>query len=185
MIRATLIILAFLSFYSVSFSQESGISEAVSVNIKLYPIHTLTLNPSQDHKVVDLEYKTEEDYLNGVSQHRSNHLSIFSTGAYEVKVRSTSPDFVSNSPGTAGHIQAGSVNIIASDGSNHEGGASYIVQSLSTSEATIVSATRGGVENNYNIEYRGKNGNAYQNHYVSGQNPSVYSATLTYTIVAK
>ncbi len=160
-------------------------TDNVTLNIKLHPIHTLVINPAPDHKTVDLEYKTKENYANGVSALRTNHLTVYSTGGYEIKVKSSGAELVTSNPGARGNIQSNTVNITASNGSKIQEGATYATQALSATESTIVSASTGGVDNNYNIEYAGKNANAYLNHYVANQNPTVYTTTVTYTIVAR
>lgn len=160
-------------------------TESVTLNIKLHPIHTLVINPAQDHKTVDLEYKSKEEYATGVSALRANHLTVYSTGGYEIKVKSSGSELINGQAGARGNIDASTVNITASNGSKAQEGASYSTQALSATESTIVSTATGGIDNNYNIEYRGKNGNAYLNHYVAGQNPTVYTTTVTYTIIAR
>ena len=61
-------------------------SDNVTVNIKFKPIQSIVVNPAADHQTVDLVYATKDDYANGVSETRDNHLEIFSTGGFEVKV---------------------------------------------------------------------------------------------------
>jgi hypothetical protein len=170
-------------FAVVSNASAQTSSDNVTLNIKLHPIHTLLVNPSQTE--VDLAYQTKEDYANGVNALRANHLTVYSTGGYEIKVNSFGSELINSNPGARGNIDAGTVNITASNGSKAQEGASYTTQPLSTTGSTIVSATTGGVDNNYNIEYKGKNANAYLNHYVAGQNPTVYTTTVTYTIIGK
>ena len=180
------IFITVLSVFAIIFSSSAQQNtDNVTLNIKLHPIHTLVINSAQDHKTVDLEYKSKEDYSNGVNAVRANHLTVYSTGGYEIKVKSSGSELLNNKPGARGNIDASTVNITASNGSKAQEGASYSTQALSATEGTIVSASTGGIDNNYNIEYRGKNGNAYLNHYVAGQNPTVYTTTVTYTIISR
>src|SRR5690606_41588255 len=60
----------------------------VTLNVKLKPIQTLVVNPAQSQ--VDLNYSSTEDYLNGVVSMQEDHLKIYSTGGFQVKVRSAS-----------------------------------------------------------------------------------------------
>lgn len=176
------------AIFAIAFTasaQQNQNTDNVTLNIKLHPIHTLVINPAQEHKVVDLEYKTKNDYQNGVSALRADHLTVYSTGGYEIKVKSSGSELLTNNAGPRGNINSSTVDITASNGSKAQDGASYSTQALSATEATIVTATNGGIENKYNIEYKGKDANAYINHYVAGQNPTVYTTTVTYTIVAK
>lgn len=57
---------------------------SVTLNVNLYPIQTLMVNTSQ--KEVNLEFKTREDYRNGVVSEQQDHLTIYSTGGFQVKV---------------------------------------------------------------------------------------------------
>ncbi len=68
---------------TVVFSQTS---DNVTLNVTLNPIQSLIVNPQQ--KTVDLTYSTKADYLNGVISKQENHLTVFSTGGFEIKVKS-------------------------------------------------------------------------------------------------
>ena len=166
-------------------AQESKNFDNVTLNIKLHPIHTLVVNQAADQKIVDLEYKTTENYASGVTARRENHLNVYSTGGYEIKVKSSGSELVTNTAGPRGNINANTVQILAANGSNAQDGAQYTPQPLSATQSTIISATNGGIDRNYSIEYKGSGANAYLNHYVAGQNPTVYTTTVTYTIIAK
>jgi len=158
----------------------------VKLSVKLNPIQTLVVNPAADHKTVDLNYVTKEDYAGGVTQSRENHLTVYSTGGFQVKVNSSSAALENtNTVGPNGNILANTIQIIPSAGSSAITGAQYTSQSLATDQKTIVSSTTGGVDRTFNISYKGAGAEAYLNHYVAGQNPTVYSTQVTYTIVAQ
>lgn len=163
----------------------------VTLNVKLNPIQTLTVNPAQDHKIVDLVYNTADDYKNGVSVTKNNHLSVYSTGGFQIKVKSAGSELTRSSQGgnaqgsDPGNIQANSIKIAAKAGSDAIQGAAYTDQSLSATEATIITSTTGGVNKNFDITYQGAGADAYLNNYRAGQNPTVYTTTVTYTIIAQ
>lgn len=73
-------------------------TESVRVSIIFHPIQKLTINPEQTN--ISLEYRTLEDYQRGVESTQRNHLTILSTGPYEVKVRLGLEDPAENTAGT-------------------------------------------------------------------------------------
>ncbi|MDN3708439.1 hypothetical protein QW060_15160 [Myroides ceti] len=161
-------------------------SSNVTLNVRLNPIQTLVVNPSAEHKTVNLDYITEADYANGVSQARENHLTVYSTGGFQVKVNSAGSALENqNGAGANGHIQANTIQIVPSAGSSAINGAQYTSQSLANEQKTIVSSTTGGVDKTFNIQYKGAGAETYLNYYVAGQNPTVYTTQVTYTIVAQ
>ncbi|TDS65300.1 hypothetical protein [Myroides indicus] len=169
-------------FGIASQAQETG---NVTLNVKLHPIQTLIVNPAQD--IVDLEYMSKDDYEDGVtSEVLEDHLEVFSTGGFAVTVKSSSAHLTTTAVGGAhGNIEANSIQIIPSSGTNAITNATNTSIALSQSEQTIVSSVYGAVDKTINIEYKGADANAYINYYVAGQNPTVYTTQLTYTIVAQ
>ncbi|WP_294204777.1 hypothetical protein [uncultured Chryseobacterium sp.] len=155
-------------------------AQSVTLNVRLKPIQTLVINSAQ--KVVNLDYATKDDYANGVSSVNADHLSIYSTGGFQVKVKSANAVMQNG----AKSIQANSIQIKATAGSEAVTGAQYAQNvQLSATEATLVTSTVGGVDKKINIEYKGAGANAYLDNYIAGQTPSVYSTELTYTIIAQ
>lgn len=164
-------------------SQAQTNNGTVTLNVKLNPIQTLVINNGQ--KEVNLEYKTETDYANGVKSKQDNHLEIYSTGGFEVRVKSSGSELTTNQSGPNGNIKSNSITIVPSAGSQGVEGAQYTSKPLSADDQAIVTATKGGVKKNVSIEYQGAGADAYINNYVAGQNPTVYTTTVTYTILAK
>lgn len=150
-------------------------SDEVTVNIKFTPIQSIVVNSAQ--KTVNLVYATKDDYANGVSAEMPDHLEIFSTGGFEVKV-STDGDFTRTAGGT---IDADDVTVTASTDNE-----TFTGVALSTNPATLITATEGGRALKYNVTYdniaAGKS-DAYINKYISEDSEeSVYTAKVTYTI---
>lgn len=156
-------------------------AQNVTLNVKLQPIQTLVVNNAQ--KNVDLNYVTKDDYKNGVASTNTDHLNIYSTGGFEVKVKSAN----SSLNHTSGkNIQANTIEIKATAGSSAVTGAQYSQNvKLSANETTLVTSTTGGVDKKISIEYKGAGADAYLNDYIAGQNPTIYTTELTYTIMSK
>ena len=159
-------------------------TDNVTLNVKLNPIQTLVVNPNQE--VVNLEYSTKEDYANGVTSGAlADHLSVFSTGGFAVSVKSSTAQLTNTAPSQHGNIDANTIQIIATDGNTPITSATNSQVALSNTDQTIVTSAYGAVDKTINIEYKGADANAYINHYIAGQTPTVYTTELTYTIVAQ
>lgn len=155
-------------------------AQNVTLNVNLKPIQTLVVTPAQ--KIVNLNYTTTDDYKNGVSSTNADQLTIYSTGGFQVRVKSASATLQSGSK----TMDANTIQIKASAGSDAVNGAQYTQNvQLSNTEATLVTSTKGGVDKKISIEYKGAGANAYIDNYIAGQNPTVYTTELTYTIVSQ
>ncbi|KAA0129646.1 hypothetical protein FY557_04925 [Chryseobacterium sp. SN22] len=167
----------FTALSLVGFSVLSA--QTVTLNVRLKPIQTLIVNTAQ--KTVNLDYTTRDDYANGVTSANADHLTIYSTGGFEVKVKSGNAALQNG----AKTIQASSIQVKASAGTDPVNGAQYAAMApLSNTETTLVTSSVGGVDKKISVDYKGSGANAYLDNYVAGQNPSVYTAELTYTIIS-
>lgn len=155
-------------------------AQTVTLNVRLKPIQTLIVNTAQ--KTVNLDYSTRDDYANGVTSTNADHLTIYSTGGFQVKVKSASAALQNG----AKTIQANSIQVKASAGTDPVNGAQYAALTpLSATESTLVTSSVGGVDKKISVEYKGAAANTYLDNYVAGQNPSVYTTELTYTIISQ
>jgi hypothetical protein len=182
--KAILATVAVLS--GVTMAQAQGVtnSDNVTLNVRLNPIQTLIVNGAQ--KTINLDYTTAANYAGGVSATNSDHLTVYSTGGFQVKVKSAGSALENTqATGPSGHIQANTVQIVPSAGANPLAEAQYVPKFLLAEEQPIITSTKGGVDKKFNIEYKGAGADAYLNHYVAGQNPTVYTTTVTYTIIAQ
>lgn len=154
-------------------------AQNVSLNVILKPIQTLTIK--DDQKVVNLEYANTGDYQNGVSKTNADHLTIYSTGGFQVKVMATDANMTLNGKNMA----VSTIKLSSSAGSQPLTNATYKEDlPLAGTETTLVSSSSGAVNKSVNVKYIGSGGNAYIDNYVPNQNPSIYKATLVYTIVS-
>lgn len=165
-------------------AQDNVKADVVTLNVKLHPIQTLVVNQSQ--KEVNLDYRTEADYANGVSSTvLADHLTVYSTGGFKVTVRSSDTHLITDASAnpTHGQIEAGTITITASEGTITNTTATPV--SLSKIDQTLIASNHGAVEKTINVQYEGKGADAYINNYIATQNPTVYSTELTYTITAQ
>src|SRR5690606_37430535 len=100
-----------LVLFSVNVNAQDANTGAVTLNVRLHHIQTLIINP--DQKVVDLDYDTKDDYANGVQVTKNDHLQVYSTVGFGLKVKASG----SEPTGTANTIAANTIGITASPGS--------------------------------------------------------------------
>jgi len=179
LITALIILSGILNVNSV-FAQTTNNTDNVTLNIKLNPIQTIQVNP--DQKTVDIVYSKIDDYKNGVSEFRENHLQVFSTGGFEVKVNSA--DKLTNNKGK--EILASDITVLATPGTGNklemeEGEAVAL-----GSEQTLIASKIGGRDLKYNVTYNNKLGGGndnYLNLYDKNAN-NIFTTEVTYTIIA-
>lgn len=170
-----LIVASLFSVNSVMAESTPSETDQVTVNIKLNPIQTITVN----HESVLIEYITKDDYNKGVSMTMGKHLTVFSTGAFNVQVKANS-NFI-RSEGTD-YIPASDVKIIptALDGykvfePNLEVG----------SYNNIITSDKGGRDISFDITYDNTEGGGdnYIDMYHNTKD-NTFTATVEYFIVA-
>lgn len=164
-----------------SFAQTN--SDNVTLNVRLHPIQTLVVNSGQ--KIVDLNYVTKADYAGGVTNPNADHLTVYSTGGFQVKVKSSKAALENVVAGNGSTIASESISVIPTAGTGGFANATYSEKKLTTEDQTIVSSTIGGVDKKISVAYKGAGAEEYLNNYVAGQNPTIYSTQVTYTIVAQ
>ncbi|MFV0176584.1 MULTISPECIES: hypothetical protein [unclassified Empedobacter] len=157
---------------------------SATLNVKLYPIQTILI---EGENIVNLEYKSEKDYLNGVTANMNNHLSVYSTGGFAVKVKSDNENLEYTSTDGKDHkIALSTINLQASLGTgNPLNSPSFRSVDLTNTDKRLISSTVGGTDLKFNVAYKGRGNNAYLNKYYSVETPNTYTTTLTYTIEAQ
>lgn len=149
----------------------------VTLNIKLNPIQTITVNASE----VNLSYTDKAHYEKGVtSGELGSHLSIFSTGAFNVSV--SAKDDVFQTDNVDSDIPVNIVKITATGGIEETGQSGV---ELSTTPANLITSLTGGSNLKYNVEYITTHSEyAYINHYKNDGSNNTFTTTVTYTIIA-
>ena len=173
-----------LSMLAGVLTAQAQVSDNATVNVKLYPIQTIAIN--LDSKVVNLDYKTTIDYQDGVNVDKKDHLKIFSTGGFEINV-SAAGDLTSSYATkniSAADIKitasAGIVNPLTSTTSN-----TYKSINLSNTNQLLVDNATGGVNKTVSVNYAAAGADAYVDKFINGENPTVYTTTVIYTIKPK
>ena len=165
---------------AMAFSQNSG---TVTVNLIFKPIQSIEVNSTQ--KNVDLIYDTKDDYQNGVTSLQSNHLKVFSTGGFNIKVNADG-DFKNSASKT---INSSDMTLLATAGSNNkENKFTTKPINLSHSNQILVTSNGGGKDIYFNIEYslqndKGKNNNYVNKYKSTDRNKATYTAQVMYTII--
>ena len=154
-----------------------------TLNVKLYPIQTIVIG---GNSTVNLEYKTKDNYLNGVTSDMKDHLVVYSTGGFAVKVKSENEDLVYTKDALTSKIAANTINLQATLGTGNALNASTMNNVvLSNENKNLISSNVGGTELKFNVAYNGKGNNDYVNKYYNVETPNVYTTTVTYTIEAQ
>lgn len=159
--------------------------QEVTVNIKFKPIQSIVVNSGQ--KTVNLEYNTLQNYQEGVSVTMNDHLEVFSSGGFQVKVK-TNENFTRE--GGNETILASEVKVQAARGTGNTGnfGSGGLPQvDLSSNEQPLIGATTGGYFK-FNVTYNNTDAGrdfAYLNKHVRPEETSVYKATVTYSIATQ
>lgn len=156
-------------------------TDQVTVNLKFQPVQSIVVTSSQ--KTVDLVYQTEADYNAGVSSTQNDHLTIFSTGGFQVTVKADG-NFTRTG---GGEIPVGDVKVNATNGTGNSRnyGDGLPVVALATTDAPFITSNGGGRDLKFNVTYDNTAGasDEYIDKYVHPDDPeSVYTAEVTYTI---
>lgn len=158
---------------------------AVTVNIRFLPVQTITVQTSQ--QTTDLVYATPEDYEEGVAVNQDDHLTVFSSGGFQVTVAGGDAGF--SRSGGSESIPISDVIIRAGDGSHSGTHARYTEAALSAAPAPIIESEGGGRNLKFNVTYDNRIAGSAQKYigkYVSSDGvESVYSANVTYTITTR
>ena len=168
-------------FYFVTAGFAFGQSDNVTLNIRLFPIQIIEVNPSQE--VIYLDYETTTDYANGVGLEQADHLNMYSTGGFVVKVSSREANLTSENGEV---IPASDIIITPRQGIlNPLIGATFNSATLSSEATTIISNNTGGINKTFGIHYQAKGNNEYVNKYIDTGSPTVFSSNIIYSIEAR
>lgn len=168
-------------FYIISIGFAFGQSDNVTLNIRLFPIQIIEVNPLQE--LIYLDYETTADYANGVELEQPDHLNMFSTGGFVVKVSSQEANLTSENGEV---IPASDIIITPRQGIlNPLIGAAFSSVNLSSEATTIISNNTGGMNKTFGIHYQAKGNNEYVDKYIDTGSPAVFSSNIVYSIEAR
>jgi len=181
--------LILLGLGSVNSAMAQVNTDNVTLNLKFKPVQTITVNPVQE--TVDFLYQTEADYADGVSlTAKTKHLKVFSTGGFQVDVKTSDANFISGNTAITIPVSDVSVKAIASVGNNKTYASIESAVSLSASDQMIIQSNGGGRDLEFDVEY--DNTADAVDAYIDGYNSSqvdvdgatVFTTTLTYSIIS-
>ncbi len=174
----TACVILLTAFLSKKATAQNG-SSAV-LNIVLHSVQTIEVGGTD--KNVSLEYKTREDYGDGVSVNRENHLKVYSTGGFTVNVRTS--DLQLKSTANTKSIESGDITVSAAKGAANgmEVFTSAPVQ-LSGSDTAFITSATGAESKTFDITYAAKGDDKFINHFTKDQNPTVYTTEVVYSIL--
>ncbi len=154
---------------------------SVKLNIVFNHIQNLTVNPAQT--VTTLAYNTLADFENGVELVQKEHLTVFSTGAYVVKVKVAGEDFIKMGGQATQNLTLPQVTISALPVKQD---ASVLLETtvLSTAGKSIITSNHSAFNESFDVKYKGPGGNVFLD-YVSNNETSTYTNTVFYTIETK
>ncbi len=167
-------------FYFFSLGIAFAQSDNVTLSIRLFPIQIIEVNPLQE--VIYLDYETTEDYAKGVGLEQPDHLNMYSTGGFIVKVSSSEVNMTAQNGDV---IPVSDIIITPMEGTlNPLVGAAFSSAILSNEAATIITNNTGGINKTFGIHYKAKGNNEYLDKYVDTGNPMVFSTNIVYSIEA-
>ena len=174
-------------FFCLMFLQENTVvqSSVVTVNLRFVPVQTIVVQAAQ--KTTHLIYAAPEDYENGVSVIHDNHLTIFSSGGFQVTVAADNPYF--RRVGGRETIPVEDLVIKAASGLNSGSQAQFKEATLSVTPASIIESEKGGRNLNFNISYDNSlagSAQKYIDKYITDdEKETVYTTNVTYTILTR
>lgn len=164
------------------FTANAQLTDNVTLNVKIKPLQSIVVNPSS--KTVDLVYSTEDDFLKGVSVTQLKHLKVFSTGAFEIKVKPNAANLTSG----ANAIPVGDISILATQ--NAAQSSTNGLTGFTGTETFLVASTdvKIGGSNSFgsgeiDVKYGAAKDNKYLNR-VIGKTETTYTVSLVYSIIA-
>lgn len=162
-------------------------TDNVTLNLKFKPVQTITINPTQE--TVDFIYQSESDYSDGVTvAKQTKHLTVFSTGGFQINVKTSAADFTSGNTNITIPVSDVSITATASEGNNKTYAAIGTAVALATTDQMIIQSNGGGRNLEFDVEYDNTEDvsdayiDGYNSSQVDGSGATVFTTTLTYSI---
>lgn len=184
LIAIVVVLGAMFNVISVKAQETQQKEDKVTLKIRLQPIQTIVVTPGQ--KTVEFLYASTGNYSTGATESKADHLTVFSTGGFEVKVQAKG-DFTREGTG-GGSIPVSDVTVSAIAGAGDKNVGAFSQVTLSTAAGSLITADKGGRDMKYTVTYDNTagGGDKYIDKYIaSDMTESVYTTEVTYTIAAK
>lgn len=176
LLTGALLIMALFSVNGVMAEAPIATTATTNVNIKLNGIQSITVGQTN----VDLIYTTIKDYNDGVETKMIDHLTVYSVGAFVVKV-SSKGKFKTT---TGEEISAGTVTITAEKTAEQQSSPGDLNPVVITTGSEIlkqplITSSEGGFNKKYNVNYK----HAFTDETKAFENKvGTYTAIVTYDI---
>ena len=190
--KGTIIFLILCTLFTlsskISAQTLSGSEDNVTLKIILKPIQSIVVTPSQNE--VEFVYSSPKDYSEGVKKEMEDHLTVFSTGGFEVSVKAESDKI--KRVGGPDALSLSDIKIQVSRGSKTNTNEKYPSVTLANNASNVIESTKGGRDLKYNVSYDNSAGgnDKYLKEYryiatAGTGRDAIYAADITYTIIAK
>lgn len=156
----------------------------VTLKVQLDPLLSLKINEGQ--KTVLLHYKELKDYADGVKSENSKHLTVTSTGGYEIQVKAENFTYTSGNTENLNKIDLSHITLTTTGSKEDKTYAELSGETgLSNDYKQIVLSNFGGVDDEFNVTYAAQGLNEYlKNNYVKDETVTLQT-TVTYTVISK
>jgi hypothetical protein len=155
--------------------------ESVRVNVVLHRVQNLTVNPAQ--QTTTLTYKTLDDYQNGVEVLQKEHLNVFSTTGYVVKVRLADPRYTQVIAGNEEQADMPAIRVSARSAAAQPL-TELTPQFAGATNETIISNRSASMNEVFDVLYQGPGNNA-MSRFVKGAEVTELFNTVLYSIEAR
>ena len=173
--KTTCIFILLFCFFSVCIDAQN----TAVLNINLYPVQIIEVN--SPGLSVDMDYRTAEDYKNGVNTTMQDQLKIFSTAGFAINVKSESVTLTN--PNSATEINAEDITLTALPGTaNSLEGFSATPVVLSNASTQLLSSTVGGANKRVSLKYAAKGNNRYIDRQNNLKGVTTYATQITFSI---
>lgn len=168
-------------FVFVACSLFAQAQTSVRLNIVLNHVQNLTVNPAQESTT--LTYNTVEDYAKGVEVTQKDHLNVFSTSPFVIKVKVENADFVQIGTDNQNRMRLPNISVRAS--SAEEGNGMILEQNiLSLQERALITGNNPAFDHKFDVTYKGPGDNEMIKYSEFGK-VNTFTNLVMYSIEAK
>lgn len=161
-------------FLFIAFWGQAQKSASSKLSVQINNVQSIRINEQQQN--VEISINTIEDFRNGKSSNKSDHIEVMSNGKYEIRV-------VANGHLLKGEskIDADQIKLTPNFGSKGRSTTdiNFFSVDLSLENNKIITSSKGDIIRSFNIDYHLKGGDQLMN-----TQSGSYNTTITYTIIA-
>lgn len=151
MLRLFLVVVVFGFFMNTVYGQAK-----VRLNLVVNQVQNIVINP--DQTTLSLVYSNLEDYQRGVELIKRAHITVFSTEAFEVKVRLANEEFSRLDNSGVQKVKLPNVKVKASS-STAISAVTFPQANLNTHGSTLIRSNVPIMGTDFDVTYKGPGGN--------------------------